>query len=53
MADFDGGAITSGAGDLLLRWPDQAIGMLERLALCFQDRRRRELIEHAVVTRSG
>lgn len=53
VADFDGGAITSDAGGLLLRSTDQAIGLVERLAACFTDGRRRELIEHAVTTLVG
>ncbi len=53
VADFDGGAITSDSGGLLLRSTDRAIGLVERLALCFQDRRRPELIEHAVTTMVG
>ena len=53
VADFDGGAITSDAGGLLLRSTDRAIGLVERLASCFQDRRRPELIEHAVTTLVG
>ena len=53
VANFDGGAITSDAGALLLRSADQAIGLVERLAACFQDRRRPELIEHAVTTLVG
>ncbi len=53
VANFDGGTITSDAGALLLRSTDQAIGMVDRLALCFEDRRRPELIEHAVTTVLG
>ena len=53
VADFDGGAITSDAGALLLGSADRAIGLIERLAVCFQDRRRPELIEHAVTTLVG
>ena len=50
VADFDGGAITSDAGSLLLDATDRAIGLIARLAACFADRRRPELIEHAVST---
>ena len=35
----DGGAITSDAGALLLREADQAIGLIDRVAACFEDRR--------------
>jgi hypothetical protein len=50
VAAFDGGAITSDAGALLLGETDRAIGLVERFAACFQDRRRPELIEHEVGT---
>lgn len=53
VADFDGGAITSDAGALLVGSTDQAIGLVERLALCFQDRRDPDLIEHRVSTLVG
>jgi hypothetical protein len=53
VAAFDGGAITSDAGALLLGATDRAIGMTRRFAACFYDRRRPELIEHAVVTLVG
>ena len=44
VADFDGGAITSDAGALLLGSTDRAIGLIDRFAGCFRDRRRQELI---------
>src|SRR3989454_11384535 len=50
LAAFDGGAITSDAGALLLGATDGAIGMMGRFASCFHDVRRQELIEHEVVT---
>ena len=50
MAGFDGGAITSDAGALLLGATDRAIGLTGRLANCFTDRRRPEFVEHAVAT---
>ena len=53
VAAFDGGAITSDAGALLLGAADRAIGMMERFAACFHDERRRDLIEHEVVTLLG
>jgi hypothetical protein len=53
VADFDGGAITSDAGGLLLRATDQAIGLVDRFAACFEDRRMPELIEHRVATLVG
>jgi hypothetical protein len=53
VAAFDGGAITSDAGALLLGATDRAIGMMERFAACFHDVRRADLIEHEVVTLVG
>src|ERR1700730_6101827 len=53
VAAFDGGAITSDAGALLLGATDRAIGMMERFAACFHDERRQDLIEHEVVTLLG
>jgi hypothetical protein len=53
VASFDGGAITSDAGALLLGAADRAIGLVGRLAACFHDERRPDLIEHEVVTLVG
>jgi hypothetical protein len=53
VAGFDGGKITSDAGALLLRASDQAIGLIERFARCFTDRRSPELVEHTVATMIG
>jgi hypothetical protein len=53
VAAFDGGVITSDAGALLLGATDRAIRLTERLAGCFQDARRPDLIEHAVSTLVG
>src|SRR5664279_2577273 len=50
VGGFDGGAITSDAGALLLGAADRAIGLTERFAACFHDTRRPHLIEHEVVT---
>jgi len=50
LAAFDGGAITSDAGALLLGATDGAIRMLDRFAACFHDVRCQHLIEHEVVT---
>ena len=52
-ADFDGGAMTSDAGALLLGASDRAIGLVDRFASCFADARRPELIEHQVTTLVG
>jgi hypothetical protein len=53
VAGFDGGAITSDAGALLLGATDRAIGLIDRVAACFIDRRRPELVEHFVGTLVG
>jgi hypothetical protein len=53
VAGFDGGAITSDAGALLLGAADRRIGLVERFAQCFRDVRRPELIEHEVKTLVG
>jgi len=53
VASFDGGSITSDAGGLLLGAADRAIGLIERFAGCFVDRRDGMLIEHEVRTLVG
>ena len=53
VAGFDGGAITSDAGALLLGAIDRAIRLIARFADCFIDRRRPELVEHLVATLVG
>jgi hypothetical protein len=53
VAGFDGGAITSDGGALLLRATDRAIRLVDRLAGCFIDRRCAGLVEHAVATLVG
>jgi hypothetical protein len=50
---FDGGKITSDAGALLLGATDRAVGLIDRFARCFTDRRSPELIEHRVATMIG
>jgi hypothetical protein len=50
VADFDGGAITSDAGALLLGAADRATGLIGRFADCFIDGRRAEYVEHLVPT---
>ena len=47
-ARFDGGAITSDAGGLLLREVEARTGILRRFAACFTDHRDPERIEHSV-----
>jgi hypothetical protein len=53
VARFDGGAITSDAGALLLGATDRAIRLIGRCADCFIDRRRQDLVEHFVPTLVG
>jgi len=53
VAGFDGGAITSDGGALLLGAADRAIGLVERFAGCFRDVRCQDLIEHEVKTLVG
>ena len=50
IAAFDGGAITSDTGALLLRETDKAIGLFDRIAGCFVDRRDPDCTVHAVRT---
>lgn len=53
VAGFDGGAITSDAGALLLGVTDRALRLIDRFAACFTDRRRPELVEHRVARLVG
>ncbi|MEQ8654539.1 MAG: IS1380 family transposase [Kiloniellales bacterium] len=50
VADFDGGAITSDAGALLLGATDKAITLVERFATCFQDGRQSGRVVHDLTT---
>jgi hypothetical protein len=50
VASFDGGAITSDAGALLLGQTDRALRLTERFAACFTDTRTAGLVEHQVET---
>jgi DDE family transposase len=45
---FDGGAITTEAGGLLLREVEKRTAIIERFAACFRDHRAAEQIEHTV-----
>src|ERR1700682_1196789 len=47
-AQFDGGAITSDGGVLLLREVEKRIGILRQFAACFTDYRNADRIEHTV-----
>src|ERR1700745_4369696 len=53
VASFDGGAITSDAGGLLLGATDRAIRLVERFPGGFRGARRRQRIEHEVRTLVG
>ena len=53
VAGFDGGAMTSDAGALLLGATDRAVGFVDRIAGCFRDARKADLIEHRVRTLVG
>ena len=53
VAKFDGGAITSNAGALLLGQVDQGLGLIRRFAGCFTDRRDPRLVEHRLETLLG
>ena len=48
VAAFDGGTITSDGGALLLRHTDKAIGLFDRVAACFSDHRKPELVVHSL-----
>jgi Transposase DDE domain group 1 len=47
-AQFDGGAISSDGGGLLLREVEKRIGILHQFATCFTDYRNADLTEHTV-----
>jgi hypothetical protein len=53
VASFDGGAITSNAGALLLGATDRATNLVSRFAACFRDARMPERVEHEVATLVG
>jgi hypothetical protein len=50
---FDGGAVTSDAGALLLGAADKAIGLVGRFAACFKDGRSPGRVEHEIATMVG
>ncbi len=50
VAGFDGGAITSNAGALLLGQLDHGLKLVDRFAGCFTDRRDPRLVEHRLET---
>jgi len=53
VAGFDGGTITSNAGALLLGQLDRGLGLIQRFASCFTDRRDPRLVEHRLETLIG
>ena len=53
VATFDGGAITTDGGALLLRHTDRAIGLFRRVAACFDDHRAAERTVHGLRTMVG
>jgi len=53
VAAFDGGAMTSDAGALLLGATDRAVRLIDRFSGCFNDGRMAELIEHEIRTLVG
>jgi hypothetical protein len=48
VAEFNGGAISSDGGAVLLRETDQKMNLLPRFSQCFLDGRDADLIEHSV-----
>ncbi len=50
VADFDGGALTSDAGGLLLGAADRTLDLVGRLSRCFRDARDQRFVEHSVAT---
>jgi len=53
LAEFDGGALTSDAGGLLLGAADRRLDLVGRLAGCFRDARDPRFVEHSVATLVG
>ena len=53
VAEFDGGALTSDAGGLLLGAADRRLDLVRRLAGCFRDARDPRFVEHALATLLG
>lgn len=53
VSGFDGGAVTSEAGALLLGATDRAIRLVDRFADCFTDARRQASVDHTVASMVG
>ena len=47
-ADFDGGRLTSDGGVMLLSMAERRLGLAERLACCFPDRRDQSRVTHSL-----
>ena len=47
VARFDGGRLTSDGGGMLLREVDRRLGLMARIARCFEDHRDRRKVEHS------
>jgi hypothetical protein len=47
-ADFDGGRLTSDGGVMLLAMAERRLGLVERLASCFPDRRDQSRVTHSL-----
>ena len=45
-ADFTAGQVSTDGGGLLLREVEQKIGLMDRLAACFSDKRKQDRVEH-------
>jgi hypothetical protein len=48
IARFDGGTISTDGGAFLLRQTDQHLNLLPRLAECFLDSRKQNMVEHSI-----
>lgn len=53
VAAFDGGAMSTDAGALLLRHTDAALGLFRRVASCFSDHRSEDRVVHGLETLVG
>ena len=53
VASFDGGFLSPNGGALLLRQVDRVIGLFERVAACFVDHRRPDLVVHGLPAMVG
>jgi hypothetical protein len=49
VARFDGGTISSDGGAFLLRQTDKRLNLLARMAVCFLDGRKQDMVEHSIL----